>query len=320
MTASLRVAVQMDPLDKINIAGDSTFALMLEAEARGHQLWHYLPDDLSWDEGRVVAKARRVSVTRPVAGESHFRWLGGYELLDLAKAVDVVLLRQDPPFDMAYISTTHMLEQVQREGVLVVNNPEAVRNAPEKIFVLNYADLMPPTLVTRSLEAVEAFRARHGAVVIKPLYGAAGAAVFHIGEDDLNAPAMVEMFSHVWQEPFIVQAFLPAVAEGDKRIVLIDGEPVGGVNRLPKDGEIRSNLAVGGLAAQTELTLKEKEICARIGPDLKRLGLMFVGIDVIGGRLTEINVTSPTGIVAIDQFNGTNIPAIFWEKVERRRQ
>jgi len=242
--------------------------------------------------------------------------LGETRVLDLEGEVDVVLMRQDPPFDMAYVTATHLLERAQAAGVLVLNDPAAVRNAPEKLFVLNYADLMPPTLVTRSLEAAKAFRARHGEIVVKPLYGNAGAAVFHVPAADRNLPALVELFGQVWREPFMVQAFLPDVSKGDKRIVLIDGEPVGAINRLPKDGEIRSNLAAGGSAHATDLTNDERIICERIGPDLKRLGLMFVGIDVIAGRLTEINVTSPTGIVAIDRFNGTNIPAIFWSRVE----
>jgi glutathione synthase len=318
MPAGLDIAVQMDPLDGINVAGDSTFALMLGAAARGHRLWHYLPQNLAWDEGRVVALARPVEVQRPAADEPHYRWLGEARPLVLADTIDVVLMRQDPPFDMAYISATHLLERAQAAGVLVVNDPAAVRNAPEKLFVLNYAELMPPTLVTRSLEAASAFRARHGDIVVKPLYGNAGAAVFHVPAGDSNLPALVELFGQVWREPFMVQAFLPDVALGDKRIVLIDGEPVGAINRLPRAGEIRSNLAAGGTAHATDLSEAERAICARLGPDLKRLGLVFVGIDVIGGRLTEINVTSPTGIVAIDRFNGSDTPVRFWETVEAR--
>ena len=320
MARSLRIAVQMDPLENIYVGGDSTFALMLEAQARGHRLWHYLADELDWVEGRVIANARPVEVERPAeAGAPHFRWLGERERIDMAESIDVVLMRQDPPFDMGYITATHVLERAQAAGVLVVNDPASVRNAPEKLFVLNFADLMPPTLVTRSLEAAQAFRAKHGEVVVKPLYGNAGAAVFHIPAADSNLSALVELFGKVWREPFMVQAFLPDVSKGDKRIVLVDGEPVGAINRLPKTGEIRSNLAAGGSAHATDLSPEEKIICDRIGPDLKRLGLMFVGIDVIAGRLTEINVTSPTGIVAIDRFNGTNIPAIFWSKVEALR-
>lgn len=320
MPSTLRIAVQMDPLETINVAGDSSFALMLEAQKRGHRLWHYLPDQLDWFEDHVVATARPVEVMRPEQpGATHFRWLGEPQRLRLADDIDVVLMRQDPPFDMGYITATHLLERAQEAGVLVVNDPASVRNAPEKLFVLNYADLMPPTLVTRSLESAIAFRERHGEVVVKPLYGNAGAAVFHVPAGDSNLPALVELFTQVWREPFMVQAFLPDVAKGDKRIVLIDGEPVGGINRLPKHGEIRSNLAAGGSAHATTLTAEEQAICDRIGPDLRRLGLVFVGIDVIAGRLTEINVTSPTGIVAIDRFNGTNIPAIFWARVEAKR-
>jgi glutathione synthase len=316
----LRIAVQMDPVEGINIAGDSTFALMLEAQARGWSLFHYLATDLDWNEGRVLARARPLAVMRPErAGEAHFRWLGPQETIDLAQAVDVVLMRQDPPFDMGYITATHLLEQAQRQGVLVVNDPAEVRNAPEKLFVLEFADLMPPTLVTRSLEAARAFRTRHGEVVVKPLYGNAGAAVFHVPASDPNLAPLVELFGHVWREPFMVQAFLPAVREGDKRIVLVDGEPVGAINRLPRAGEIRSNLAAGGEAHATELTARERLICARLGPELKRRGLIFVGIDVIDGHLTEINVTSPTGIVAIDRFYGTNTAGRFWDAVAARR-
>ncbi len=320
MARPLRIAVQMDALEHINVAGDSSFALMLEAQGRGHRLWHYLPDQLDWVEGRVIAQARPVEVFRPASdGQSHYRWLGPAEPLDLVTAIDVVLMRQDPPFDMGYISATHLLERAQAGGTLVVNDPASVRNAPEKLFVLNYADLMPPTLVTRSLESAQAFRARHGEIVVKPLYGNAGAAVFHVPAGDSNLPALVELFARVWREPFMVQAFLPDVSKGDKRIVLIDGEPVGAINRLPKSGEIRSNLAAGGSAHATDLTQEEQAICARLAPDMKRLGLLFVGIDVIAGRLTEINVTSPTGIVAIDRFNGTNIPGLFWDRVDRLR-
>ncbi len=315
----LRVAVQMDPIEGVQVEGDSTFALMLAAQARGAELFHYLPAELDWNEGRVEARGRRIEVMRPQAsGAPHFRWLGPSETIDLAGTVDVVLMRQDPPFDMGYVTATHMLEQAQRQGVLVVNDPAEVRNAPEKLFVLSFADLMPPTLVTRSLEAARAFRRRHGEVVIKPLYGNAGAAVFHVPAADTNLAPLVELFGHVWREPFMVQAFLPAVREGDKRIVLIEGEPVGAINRLPRAGEIRSNLAAGGEAHPTELTERERHICARLGPELRRRGLVFVGIDVIDGCLTEINVTSPTGIVTIDRFNGTDTPARFWDAVEAR--
>ena len=311
---SLTVAVQMDPIERVNIAGDSSFALMLKAQERGYTLYHYLADQLSWRDGRVIAHARPVSV-RNVAGD-HYT-LGEARNLDLGSDVDVVLMRQDPPFDIGYITATHLLEMLDGE-TLVVHNPREVRNAPEKLFVTQIADLMPPTLITRRLEEVMAFRKKHGAIVVKPLHGNAGAAVFKLGEDDGNLPALVELFSNVWREPFMVQRFLPKVSDGDKRIVLIDGEIAGAINRLPKAGEIRSNLAAGGNAAKTQLTAREEEICARLGPELKRRGLLFVGIDVIDGNLTEINVTSPTGIVAIDRFNGTDTPGLIWDAILKR--
>jgi glutathione synthase len=312
---ALRVAVQMDPIETVNIGGDSTFALMLEAQRRGHSLKHYLATALSAESGRVRARARPLTVQQ-TAG-AHFAWGGDAATIDLGHDADVVLMRQDPPFDMGYITATHLLEMVQGE-TLVVNDPAEVRNAPEKLFVLRYPDLMPPTLVTRSLEEAMDFRARHGAVVVKPLYGNAGTAVFLIDKTDGNLPALVELFGTVWNEPFMVQAFLPQVSEGDKRIVLVDGEPAGAINRLPKSGEIRSNLAAGGMAKPTDLTARETEICRIIGPELKARGLVFVGIDVIAGYLTEINVTSPTGIVAIDRFNGTDTPARIWDSIEAR--
>jgi len=312
---TLRVAVQMDPIETVNIGGDSTFALMLEAQKRGHTLYHYLATALSAESGRVRARARPLAV-QPELG-AHFAWGGEATTIDLGHDADVVLMRQDPPFDMGYITATHLLEMAQGE-TLVVNDPAEVRNAPEKLFVLRYPDLMPPTLVTRSLAEAMDFRARHGAVVVKPLYGNAGTAVFLIDKTDGNLPALVELFGTVWNEPFMVQAFLPQVSEGDKRIVLVDGEPAGAINRLPKSGEIRSNLAAGGMAKPTDLTAREAEICAIIGPELKARGLVFVGIDVIAGCLTEINVTSPTGIVAIDRFNGTNTPARIWNAIEAR--
>ncbi len=313
----LRVAVQMDPIEGIGIAGDSSFALMLAAQARGHRLWHYTTHGLSWREGRVLASARRLTVQR-VAGD-HFRWDGEAETLDLGTDIDVVLMRQDPPFDMAYITATHLLEIAQRQGTLVVNDPAEVRNAPEKLFVLGFADLMPPTLVTRRLDEAMDFRSQHGEIVVKPLYGNAGSAVFHISKTDANLPALVELFSDVWREPFMVQKFLPDVMAGDKRIVLVDGEAAGAINRLPKTGEIRSNLAAGGSAHETALTPREEEICARLGPELRARGLVFVGIDVIAGYLTEINVTSPTGLMAIDRFNGTDTPGRIWDAIEARR-
>ena len=311
---SLRVAVQMNPLESIGIAGDSTFALMLKAQARGHRLFHYLAEDLGYEDGRVRAVARPVTVQR-VAGD-HFA-AGEPLTLDLASDVDVVLMRQDPPFDIGYITATYLLERVMSE-TLVVNDPRSVRDAPEKLFVLDFAQFMPPTLITRSLAELRAFQAKHGEIVLKPLHGNAGAAVFRIGRDSANLAALAELFENVWREPYIAQAFLPAVVEGDKRIVLVDGEVAGAINRRPNAGEIRSNLAAGGTAEVTELTDRELEICAALGPELKRRGLLFVGIDVIGGMLTEINVTSPTGIVAIDAFNGSDTPGIIWDAIEAR--
>ncbi|MDO6415745.1 glutathione synthase [Sphingomonas sp. BIUV-7] len=311
---SLTVAVQMDPLESINIAGDSTFAIMLGAQARGHKLWHYAAGELSYREGRLTAPAKAITVQR-VAGD-HFAVIEE-KMLDLGEDVDVVLMRQDPPFDLAYITATHLLERIQHQ-TLVVNDPAAVRNAPEKLFVLDYAQFMPPTLITRGLEEARAFHAEHKEVVIKPLYGNAGSAVFFVSKGDANLAALTELFGQVWREPFMVQAFLPDVSKGDKRIILIDGKPAGAVNRLPKPGEIRSNLAVGGTGAQSELTERELEICEALGPELAKRGLLFVGIDVIAGHLTEINVTSPTGIVAIDRFNGTDTPALIWDAIEAR--
>jgi glutathione synthase len=293
----MRVAVQMDPIETINIGGDSSFALMLEAQARGATLIHYMADDLSAENGRVRAKARPLKVINQAG--AHYEWLGDPRTVDLADEADVVLMRQDPPFDMGYITATHLLEQIQ-DRVLVVNDPAEVRNAPEKLFVLRFPDLMPPTLVTKSLEEAMDFRARHGAIVVKPLYGNAGTAVFLIDKNDGNLPALVELFSSVWREPFMVQAFLPSVAEGDKRIVLVDGEPAGAINRLPKKGEIRSNLAAGGSAKGVPLSERDKWICNEVGPSLKAKGLIFVGLDVIGDFLTEINVTSPTCVRELD--------------------
>jgi glutathione synthase len=311
---SLTVAVQMDPLEGINIAGDSTFAIMLGAQKRGHRLFHYLAPHLSYCDGRVTARARQIEL-RPEPGD-HFSY-GEWHLLDLADEADVVLMRQDPPFDLGYITATHLLERVQGQ-TLVVNDPASVRNAPEKLFVLDYVRFMPPTLITRSLEETREFHAEHGEIVVKPLYGNAGNAVFKVGRDGANLGALAELFGHVWVEPFMVQAFLPAVAEGDKRIVLIDGKVTGAINRVPGKGEIRSNLAAGGTAHPTELTEREREICDALGPELARRSLLFVGIDVIGGYLTEINVTSPTGIVAIDRFNGTDTPGLIWDAIEAK--
>lgn len=313
MTAPLNVAVQMDPMEGIKIGGDSTFAIMLSAQERGHRLFHYEAPALTWRGGRLLAKARPVSVQR-VEG-NHFSF-GDWVTLDLGKDVDVVLMRQDPPFDLSYITATHLLERIEGE-TLVVNRPGSVRDAPEKLFVLDYAHFMPPTMITRDLAEVRAFLAEHGDIVVKPLYGNAGNAVFRVGSGGANLSALVELFNASWVEPFMVQAFIPAVSEGDKRIVLVDGEIAGAINRVPGKGEIRSNLAVGGSAVKTDLTDREREICAELGPELKKRGLLFVGIDVIGGEwLTEINVTSPTGIVSIDAFNGTDTGAMIWQAIE----
>ena len=312
---SLTVAVQMDPLDSINIAGDSSFALMLSAQERGHRLFHYAAEDLNYRDGRVWAKAHPVTVQRVVG--DHFS-VGEAVDLDLGDEADVVLMRQDPPFDLGYITATHLLERIAHK-TLVVNDPAQVRNAPEKVFVLDYPQFMPPTLVTRSLDEARKFLAEHGAIVIKPLHGNGGKAIFKVEPDGANLSALIEVFNMTWREPHMVQAFLPDVAKGDKWIVLVDGEIAGAINRLPGEGEIRSNLAVGGSAEKTDLTDKEREICAVLGPELKRRGLLFVGIDVIGGKwLTEINVTSPTGIVAIDRFNGTDIAGMIWDAIEAK--
>jgi glutathione synthase len=313
---SLRVAVQMDPLDTINIAGDSTFALMLAAQARGHRLWHYDVRTLSWEDGRISAWARAVKVRR-VAGD-HLEDLGELEKIDLAADIDVVLMRQDPPFDLGYISAALLLDRL-RGTTLVVNDPREVINAPEKMWVLDYARFMPPTLVARDIADVRAFQQRHGAVVVKPLHGNGGKAIFRVEADGTNLSALTDLFGLMWPEPFMVQPFLPEVADGDKRIVLVDGEFAGAINRKPGEGEFRSNLAQGGYAEAAGLTPREEEICAAMGAELKRRGLVFVGIDVIGGKwLTEINVTSPTGIVAIDRFNGTDTGARIWDAIEAR--
>src|SRR5215213_2245433 len=311
----LRVAVQMDPIETINIAGDSTFALMLGAQARGHALYHYLADALTYADGRLYAGAHEVSV-QAVIGD-HFE-LGDFTILDLGRDVDVVLMRQDPPFDLGYITATHLLERIRGE-TLVVNDPAGVRDAPEKVWVLDFARYMPPTMVTRSLGAARHFLAEHGEVVLKPLHGNAGKAVFKIGADGANLAPLMELFNATYREPHVLQAFVPEVAQGDKRIVLVDGEVAGAINRRPAKGDIRSNLAAGGTAEATDLTDTEREICAALAPELKRRGLLFVGIDVIGGKwLTEINVTSPTGIVAIDAFNGSDTPGLIWDAIEAK--
>ncbi|MCW1381868.1 glutathione synthase [Novosphingobium sp. KCTC 2891] len=314
---TLRVAVQMDPLQSIKIAGDSSFALMLSAQARGHELYYYDVKSLAWKAGRVTAEGAPVTVQR-VEGD-HYR-MGEVRKIDLGSDMDVVLMRQDPPFDLGYITGTHLLERLEGE-TLVVNDPRSVRNAPEKVYVLDYARFMPPTLITRSAADVRAFQHELGetAVVVKPLHGNGGKAVFKVEADGGNLSALAELFGQVWPEPFMVQPFLPEVAEGDKRIVLVDGVVAGAINRKPGEGEFRSNLAVGGYAEKCDLTAREQEICEVLGPELKKRGLIFVGIDVIGGKwLTEINVTSPTGIVAIDKFNGTDTPGMIWDAIDAR--
>ena len=313
----LRVAVQMDPMAGININGDSSFALMLAAQSRGYDVWHYDVSTLTLDaHDRLTALAHPVYDLQRVVGV-HYRF-GEPKRIDLGSDVDVVLMRQDPPFHVGYITATHLLERIEHE-TLVVNNPVSVRNAPEKVMVLDYRRFMPPTLITRSADEVRAFQKEHGAVVVKPLHGNGGKAIFRVPAEGDNLGALFEVFNTTWPEPHMVQPFLPDVAKGDKRIVLIDGEVTGAINRRPGEGEFRSNLAVGGSAEATELSQREQEICAAMGPRLKELGLIFVGIDVIGGEwLTEINVTSPTGIVAIDRFNGTDTPGKIWDAIERR--
>ena len=311
---SLNVAVQMDPIDRINIRGDSTFALLLEAQHRGHPLAYYTPDRLCLRDGKVSAVVTPLKV-RDVAGD-HFT-LGEPQHADLA-SFDVVLLRQDPPFDLAYISTTHMLERIQPR-TLVVNDPGQVRNAPEKIFVTEFPDLMPPTLITRDLGAIKAFRAEQGDIVMKPLYGLGGQAVFRLQRADLNFGSLYDLFASLSREPWVVQKFLPAVKDGDKRIILVDGEFAGAVNRIPAPDDLRSNMVRGGVPKATDLTAREREICTRLGPALRQRGLLFVGIDVIDGFLTEINVTSPTGIRAVKNLGGADIAALIWDKIEEKR-
>ena len=311
---SLAVAIQMDPIEPIDIDGDSTFALALEAQARGHGLFHYLTEDLALRDGRVTARARPLQVRREAG--NHFSF-GAPETLDLA-GVDVVLMRQDPPFDMAYITATHILEHIHPQ-TLVVNDPVSVRNAPEKLFVTHFEGVMPPTLITSSREEINAFRAEHKDIIVKPLYGNGGAGVFHIRPDDENLNSLLEMFDGLYREPIIIQRYLPEVRLGDKRIILVDGEAVGAINRVPAEGEARSNMHVGGRAEKIGLTPRERDICAAIGPSLREQGLIFVGIDVIGDYLTEINVTSPTGIQEIDRFDGVNLSALIWDAIEARR-
>ena len=311
----LNVAVQMDPIERINIRGDSTFALLLEAQRRAHALSYYTPDRLALADSKVSAAVRPL-VVRDAPGD-HFT-LGEPRVTDLS-TFDVVLLRQDPPFDLAYISTTHMLDRIHPK-TLVVNDPAHVRNAPEKVFVTEFPELMPPTLITRDLDAIKAFRAEHGDIVMKPLYGKGGEAVFRLAREDLNFGSLYDLFATMLREPWVVQKFLPAVKDGDKRIILVDGEFAGAVNRVPAPDDLRSNMVRGGVPKATDLTKREREICARLGPALRERGLLFVGIDVIDGFLTEINVTSPTGIRAIKNLGGPDVAALIWDKIEQKRQ
>ena len=310
---SLAVAIQMDAIEGIDIDADSTFALALEAQRRGHALFHYLPSAMSFRQGRVVARAQPLEVRRQ-AGD--FATLGAPEMLDLA-ALDVVLMRQDPPFDMTYITTTHLLEHIHPE-TLVVNDPVEVRNAPEKLFVTHFDDVMPPTLISADVAEIKDFRAEHKDIILKPLFGNGGIGVFHVGPDDENLNALLEMFAAGSREPIMVQLYLPEVRAGDKRIILVDGRAAGAVNRVPMAGEARSNLHVGGRAERSSLTKREQEICQAIGPSLKDRGMIFVGIDVIGDYLTEINVTSPTGIQEIDRFDEVSLEAGIWDAIEAR--
>jgi glutathione synthase len=309
----LSVAIQMDPIESVNINADSTFVLALEAQNRGHRLYHYLPRHLSLREGKVLAKARALQVRRELGNHAT---LGAFETVDLS-GMDVVLMRQDPPFDMAYITATHVLEHIHPK-TLVVNDPVSVRNAPEKLFVTHFPGVMPPTVITSDVDEIRSFRAQHHDLIIKPLYGNGGAGVFHIKPDDENLNALLELFTTTWREPVIVQRYVPEVRQGDKRIILVDGQAVGAINRVPAAGEARSNMHVGGRPEKTELSKREREVCETIGPALKERGLIFVGIDVIGDYLTEINVTSPTGIQEINRFNGTALEALVWDAIEAR--
>ena len=312
---SLNVAVQMDPIERINIRGDLTFALLLEAQARGHTLSYYTPDRLAQTGARVFASVQPLNVRDEVG--NHFT-LGEARRTELS-TLDVILLRQDPPFDLAYITTTHMLERVHPK-TFVVNDPASVRNAPEKVFVTEFPDLMPPTLITRDLAEIKAFRAEHGDIVMKPLYGHGGGAVFRVTQDDLNFGSLYDMFAVTFREQWVVQAWLPAVKQGDKRIILVDGEYAGAVNRVPAPDDLRSNMVRGGSPKKTELTERERHICERLGPHLRERGLLLVGIDVIGDYLTEINVTSPTGIRAVKNVGGPDIAKLVWDKIEEKRR
>ena len=310
---SLAVAIQMDPLESINIHGDSTFVLALEAQRRGHGLYHYLPRQLTYRHGRIVAPVRPFELRR-VEGD-HFT-AGPAERVDLA-TMDVVLLRQDPPFNLAYISTTHLLDRISAE-TLVVNDPTSVRNAPEKLFVTEFHELMPPSLITNDIEEIKAFRREHGDLIVKPVYGNGGAGVFHIKKDDTNLASLLELFGSFLNEPLMVQRYLPEIRQGDKRIVLINGRAAGAVNRVPAGDETRANLHVGGRAEKAVLTKRDHEICEAVGPALEAQGLIFVGIDVIGSWLTEINVTSPTGLQEIDRFDGVSLESDIWDVIEAK--
>ena len=313
MADNLKVAVQMDHVSSIQIEGDSTFAMCLEAQQRGHEIFHYTPSQLSLRNGKVVATVERMTL-RDVTGD-HFS-LAPQERIDLSD-MDVVLLRQDPPFDMSYITSTHLLERIHPQ-TLVVNDPAWVRNSPEKIFVTEFPDLMPETLITSDPDEITRFRAEMGDIIIKPLYGNGGAGVFHLRVDDRNLTSLLEMFEQLFREPLIAQRYLPAVRQGDKRIILIDGEPVGAINRVPAETDARSNMHVGGRAEPVDLTEREREICACIGPSLRERGFLLVGIDVIGDVMTEINVTSPTGIREVKNFGGNDIAALLWEAIEAK--
>ncbi|MBS0409769.1 MAG: glutathione synthase [Proteobacteria bacterium] len=310
----LQVAIQMDPVEGINIDTDTTFFLMLEAQTRGHGLWVYTPDKLSLEDGRVLARGRPLNL-RAVKGDHHS--VGEYEVRDMSE-FDVVLMRQDPPFDMAYITATHFLERIH-PATLVVNNPFEVRNAPEKLFVTGFPGLQPPTLITSDHEALHDFHQRHGDMVLKPLYGGGGSGVVRLKKDDPNLDALLELHAMIGREQVIAQKFVPAVSKGDKRVILVDGEPVGAINRVPAEGQVRSNLARGGRAEAVELTARDREICDIIGPELKSRGLLLVGIDVIGDYLTEINVTSPTGAQQLKRFGGPDVATVLWDRVEAIR-
>jgi glutathione synthase len=313
--SGLKIAIQMDPMEAVDINGDTTFDMALEAHKRGHDIWTYYPDQLRLENGCVAARAKKISMLQRVKGD-HVAF-AGEEDLNLHE-VDVVLVRQDPPFDMHYITACHILERLQPE-VLVLNDPAEIRNAPEKLFVTEFSDLTPPTLITADEPALRRFREEHQDIILKPLYGNGGAGVFRVRPDDQNFSSLLEMFGQFYREPVIAQAYLPDVRGGDKRIILLDGEPVGAINRVPAENEARSNMHVGGRAEAVELSARDKEICAAIGPELKKRGLVFVGIDVIGPWMTEINVTSPTGVQEVRNFAGADISALLWDWVEKKR-